>query len=369
MSLIAGWQGGSPVAASRSGGRDLFLADNAAAKVFAVDVADPGPAGEPEPFEWRTSTRWRFWLRPSDVVIRDMAVHRLQCVPVPGEHELRDASRRRLTVLLDPARIKRGLAGHREAGYPLRPGEPFRLVVDSGFRDAQGLPLRAGAHRRYGVGGEERRHVDPASWVLTVPPAGTSEPLQVAFGGRWITAFSPAACMGRARRWASPRHPADRPRGAGMAAGAPPGLGTRFSPAHRRSRPGGSGRATRSAGCSTATSPVPRTSRGRPGRSRSPSGRANRAATLPRICRLTARRPTFCGPRALCRRYWLGYRGFSGHSKYLTSARMKTSAHHAGSPTPRKKSGRRCRIEAEVFVAGVRGRPRGAPPRRREPRS
>ena len=101
---------------------------------------------------------------------------------LPGEHELWDASRRRLTVLLDPARIKRGLAGHREAGYPLRPGEPFRLVVDSGFRDAQGLPLRAGAQRRYEVGGEERRHVDPASWVLTVPPAGTSEPLQVAFG-------------------------------------------------------------------------------------------------------------------------------------------------------------------------------------------
>ena len=101
---------------------------------------------------------------------------------LPGEHELWDASRRRLTVLLDPARIKRGLAGHREAGYPLRPGEPFRLVVDSGFRDAQGLPLRAGAQRRYEVGGEERRHVDPASWVLTVPPAGTSEPVQVAFG-------------------------------------------------------------------------------------------------------------------------------------------------------------------------------------------
>ena len=30
-----------------------------------------------------------------------------------SEHELWDASRRRLTILLDPARIKRGLAGHR----------------------------------------------------------------------------------------------------------------------------------------------------------------------------------------------------------------------------------------------------------------
>ena len=162
---------------------------------------------------------------------------------LPGEHELWDASRRRLTVLLDPARIKRGLAGHREAGYPLRPGEPFRLVVDSGFRDAQGLPLRADAQRRYEVGGEERRHVDPASWVLTVPPAGTSEPVQVAFG-RPLDHGLLARCLHVAGPGGELIHgtPADRPRGAGMAAGAPPGLGTRFSPAHRRSRPGGPGR-------------------------------------------------------------------------------------------------------------------------------
>lgn len=101
---------------------------------------------------------------------------------MPSEHELWDASRRRLTVLLDPARIKRGLAGHENAGYPLRPGEPFRLVVDSGFRDAQGLPLRAGTQRRYEVGGEERRHVDPRNWVLTVPRAGTLEPVRADFG-------------------------------------------------------------------------------------------------------------------------------------------------------------------------------------------
>jgi len=101
---------------------------------------------------------------------------------LPTEHELWDASRRRLTVLLDPARIKRGLPGHQEAGYPLRPGEPFRLVVGDGLRDARGLPLRAPAERRYEVGGEERRHVDPVTWELAVPPAGTREPLQVAFG-------------------------------------------------------------------------------------------------------------------------------------------------------------------------------------------
>jgi hypothetical protein len=101
---------------------------------------------------------------------------------LPTEHELWDAAHRRLTVLLDPARIKRGLPGHQQAGYPLRSGGSFRLVVGRGFRDAQGLTLRAPAERRYEVGGEERRHVDPATWELAVPSAGTCEPLQVAFG-------------------------------------------------------------------------------------------------------------------------------------------------------------------------------------------
>jgi hypothetical protein len=97
------------------------------------------------------------------------------------EQELWDATRRRLTVLLDPARIKRGLSSQRQVGYPLRCGEPFRLVVDDGFRDALGLPLRARAERRYEVGDDERRHVEPDGWVLTVPSSHTFEPLHVAF--------------------------------------------------------------------------------------------------------------------------------------------------------------------------------------------
>jgi hypothetical protein len=101
---------------------------------------------------------------------------------LPTQHELWDGGRRRLTVLLDPGRIKRGLAGHQQAGYPLRPGESFRIVIDDGFRDARGIALRAGAERRYEVGGDERRRVEPDRWTLSVPPSRTCDPLDVAFG-------------------------------------------------------------------------------------------------------------------------------------------------------------------------------------------
>jgi hypothetical protein len=97
------------------------------------------------------------------------------------DYELWDGPHRRLTVLLDPARIKRGLAAHRQTGYPIQIGRPFRLVVDPGFRDARGAPLRSGAEKRYGVIPDERRRVEPAAWALRNPARHTFEPLEVRF--------------------------------------------------------------------------------------------------------------------------------------------------------------------------------------------
>jgi hypothetical protein len=100
---------------------------------------------------------------------------------LPVEQELWDPARRRLTVLLDPARIKRGLVGQRLAGYPLRPGMSLQLVVDQGFLDARGVRLRAGADRRYRVGADERRRVEPEAWSLAAPTTHTLQPLEVSF--------------------------------------------------------------------------------------------------------------------------------------------------------------------------------------------
>lgn len=100
---------------------------------------------------------------------------------LPGEYELWSSERTRLTILFDPARIKRGLVAHREIGYPLVAGRPFEVVVDAGFRDAHGLPLRSGASRRYEVTGDERRRVDPDRWRLREPTTGSVGELRVSF--------------------------------------------------------------------------------------------------------------------------------------------------------------------------------------------
>lgn len=94
--------------------------------------------------------------------------------------ELWDRERRRLTVLLEPGRIKRGLQPNLQAGAPLRDGSKVTLVVDSAIRDAEGSPLVASARRTYLVGAPIRARVDPALWEVRWPESDL-EPLVVRF--------------------------------------------------------------------------------------------------------------------------------------------------------------------------------------------
>ena len=98
------------------------------------------------------------------------------------EPELWDRERRRLTLLLDPGRIKRGLAPNAEAGYPLIEGVPVILTIAPEFQDAVGRPLLASVERRYEIGPPARVRVDSADWRYHFPTAGSTDRLTVEFG-------------------------------------------------------------------------------------------------------------------------------------------------------------------------------------------
>ena len=97
------------------------------------------------------------------------------------EPELWDREHRRLTVFLDPARIKRGLVPHLESGYPLAEGAEVDFAVGDSFRDAAGLPLISGAMHRYRVGGAVRARINTDEWSVAAPRAGTCDPLSITF--------------------------------------------------------------------------------------------------------------------------------------------------------------------------------------------
>ena len=95
--------------------------------------------------------------------------------------EFWDPPMQRLTVLLDPGRIKRDAAPNLQAGVPLQAGGTFRLVIDPAWRDANGNPLAIGFEKQFHVVAADRSSPNPADWQLNIPAPGTRIPLVIQF--------------------------------------------------------------------------------------------------------------------------------------------------------------------------------------------
>lgn len=98
------------------------------------------------------------------------------------DEELWDTERRRLTLLFDPGRVKRGVRANLEMGAPLVERRRYRLVIDPGWLDARGAALASGFDKEFDVGPADRESPHPSRWTIDAPRAGTTTPLQVAFG-------------------------------------------------------------------------------------------------------------------------------------------------------------------------------------------
>jgi hypothetical protein len=97
------------------------------------------------------------------------------------DEELWDPAGKRFTLFFDPGRIKRGLKPREEVGPALVEGKRYTLVVDRGWRDEEGSPLKEGFRKSFAVTAPDDTPPDPKAWKLAPPPAGTRAPLRVSF--------------------------------------------------------------------------------------------------------------------------------------------------------------------------------------------
>ena len=95
--------------------------------------------------------------------------------------ELWDPSGTRLTLLIEPGRIKRGLKPREMLGPVLEQGRRYTLVIDAEWRDANDLPLERSFRKTFTVAAPDETSPDPASWNLVPPKAGSVAPLTVTF--------------------------------------------------------------------------------------------------------------------------------------------------------------------------------------------
>jgi hypothetical protein len=97
------------------------------------------------------------------------------------DEELWDPGMTRLTLLIDPGRIKRGVKPLEDIGPVFEQGKTYSLTLDASCRDALGQPLRQTYEKRFRIGPADRTAPEPQRWKIEVPKPGTRDPLVVAF--------------------------------------------------------------------------------------------------------------------------------------------------------------------------------------------
>lgn len=97
------------------------------------------------------------------------------------DEELWDLAMTRLTLLIDPGRIKRGVKPLEDIGPVFETGKTYQLTFAAECRDAAGRHLREAFTKTFRVGEADRVPPDPRRWIIRAPAAGTLQPLQVEF--------------------------------------------------------------------------------------------------------------------------------------------------------------------------------------------
>lgn len=98
---------------------------------------------------------------------------------LPTRYELWSPDRSRLTVLLNPGRVKTGLSAHEALGRALVAGQRYTLVVPGALADARGCRLGEDIKFTFSAGPPDLERPSPANWIVGTPQVATTNPLSV----------------------------------------------------------------------------------------------------------------------------------------------------------------------------------------------
>ena len=97
------------------------------------------------------------------------------------KHELWNSDRTRLTVLIDPGRIKRSVATNLDLGPVLLEGRRYALTIDEGWPSADGSSTLPAFSKSFRVGRALRERPDIEGWAWESPRPGTRERYVITF--------------------------------------------------------------------------------------------------------------------------------------------------------------------------------------------
>lgn len=97
------------------------------------------------------------------------------------KQELWSEDRKRLTVLMDPGRIKRGVAQNLTLGPALVEGRRCKLIVEGGWPAANGSEPLIAHEKPFVVSKALRNLPNVEAWDIQVPELHSEDPLQITF--------------------------------------------------------------------------------------------------------------------------------------------------------------------------------------------
>ncbi len=97
------------------------------------------------------------------------------------DEELWNPEMTRLTLFIDPGRIKREVKPLEDIGPALEAGKAFTLVIDKAWQDGKGAPLKESFRKQFKVSAPDRTPLDPKTWRIKAPATGTVAALTVEF--------------------------------------------------------------------------------------------------------------------------------------------------------------------------------------------
>lgn len=97
------------------------------------------------------------------------------------KQELWNADRTRLTILIDPGRIKRSVATNLDLGPALLEGQCYVLTVDQGWPAADGSSVLQSFSKPFRVVDALRERPDVGRWRWRPPRPGTREAMRIVF--------------------------------------------------------------------------------------------------------------------------------------------------------------------------------------------
>jgi len=164
--------------------RRVFSIPASDAPLAKVAAVYPSAAVLPE-------NQLKFYLHFSAPMRQGVAFQHLRLLDAKGKpddlpfvdvgRELWDRSGTRLTLLLDPGRIKHGLKPREEQGPILHEGDEHTLVIDAAWPDALGRPLGKPHEKRFRVAAPDSEMPAVSRWRIRPPQAGGREPLVIDF--------------------------------------------------------------------------------------------------------------------------------------------------------------------------------------------